>query len=150
MRYPILISIFLFVIFTSCNKDKFSTTPTLKFEKVSTKELHPGGIITFTLSFTYKGDLNGNIFVQELVPLCTGNGIDSINTTYNIPSFPASQNQKGEITVTYGYNVTGYDPIHQPQCTPNNDTAIFRFVLKDNKMHVSDTVSSPQVIIYLQ
>lgn len=150
MRYPILFSILLFVIFISCNKEKYSTTPSLKFESVSTKELHPGQVITFNLSFTYKGALTGNLLVQELVPICTGNEIDSINSPYNLPSFPASQNQKGEITVTYGYNVTGYSPISQPQCSPRNDTAIFRFVLKDNAMHISDTVSSPPVIIYVQ
>lgn len=150
MRYTILFSIFLLAIFISCNKEKYSTTPSLKFESVSTTDLHPGQIITFNLSFTYKGALTGNLFVQELVPLCSGNQLDSINTPYNIPSFPPSQNQKGEITVTYGYNVTNYTPISQPQCSPRNDTAIFRFVLKDDAMHVSDTVSSPQVIIYAQ
>ena len=150
MRYTILFSIFLFVTFISCTKDKFSTTPTLKFENVSTQDLHPGGVIIFTLSFTYKGTLTGNLLVQELVPLCSGNGLDSINSPYNIPSFPSSQDQKGEITVTYGYNVTGYSPITSPQCSPRNDTAIFRFVLMDKAMHVSDTVSSPPVIIYAQ
>lgn len=150
MRYPILFSILLFIIFISCNKSKYSTTPSLKFENVNTHDLHPGQVITFTLSFTYKGALKGNLFVQELVPNCNGNGLDSINAPYNLPSFPASQNEKGEITVTYGYNVTGYSPISQPQCSPRNDTAVFRFVLTDNNMHVSDTVSSPQVIIYAQ
>jgi len=150
MRYPILFSILLFVIFISCNKEKYSTTPTLKFENASTTDLHPGEVITFTLSFTYKGALTGNLFVQELVPTCTDNELDSINSPYSLPSFPATQNVKGEITVTYGYNVTGYSPISQPQCSPRNDTAVFRFVLTDSNMHVSDTVSSPQVIIYAQ
>ncbi len=150
MRYTLLFSIFLFITFISCSKEKYSTTPSLAFKNVSTTELHSGEIIIFTLSFTHKGDLSGNIFVQELVPKCSGNEIDSINTPYDIPTFPASENQKGEITVTYGYNVAGYSPITQPQCSPRNDTAIFRFVLKDNKNHVSDTLSSPPVVIYAQ
>lgn len=150
MRYTLLFSIFLFVIFISCNKDKYSTTPSLKFESVNTNDLHPGGVLIFTLSFTYKGALSGNLLVQELVPLCSGNELDSINSPYNLPSFPVTQDQKGEITVTYGYNVNGYSPITSPQCSPRNDTATFRFVLSDNKNHTSDTVSSPQVIIYAQ
>lgn len=150
MRYTLLFSIFLFVAFISCSKDQYSTTPSLKFENVNTTELHAGEILVFTLSFTYKDGLSGNVFVQELVPKCSGNEIDSVNTPYDLPSFPASQNQKGEITVTYGYNVSGYSPILPPQCSPRNDTAIFRFVLKDNKNHVSDTVSSPPVVIYAQ
>lgn len=150
MRYPILFSIFLFVTFISCTKEKFSSTPTLKFESVSTTELHPGGVIVFTLSFTYQGALSGNVLVQELVPTCTNDGLDSINAPYALPPFPASNDDKGQITITYGYNATGYSPITSPQCSPRNDTAIFRFVLMDNAMHVSDTVSSPQVIIYAQ
>ena len=35
-----------------------------------------------------------------------------------------------------------------PQCPPQNDTAVFRFALKDDADHVSDTVSSPTIIIY--
>ena len=150
MRYPILFSIFLFVTFISCTKEKFSSTPTLKFENVNTTELHPGGVIIFTLSFTYKGALSGNVLVQELVPTCSNDAIDSINAPYPLPTFPASQDNKGKITITYGYNVNGYSPITSPQCSPRNDTATFRFVLMDNAMHVSDTVSSPQVVIFAQ
>ncbi|MDP4285272.1 MAG: hypothetical protein Q8891_12670 [Bacteroidota bacterium] len=134
----------------SCKKSQFSTTPSLKFENVNTKNLHPGEIIEFTLSFTYKGDLTGNLLVQELVPKCSTDETDSINTIYTLPPFPASQQQKGEITVSYGYNVTGYSPITTPQCVSRNDTAVFRFVLKDDAMHISDTVSSPPVVIYYQ
>ncbi len=140
----------MFVTFISCKKDKFSTTPSLKFEKVSTTQLRPGQIITFTMSFTYKGALTGNVWVQELVPLCSSNQLDSINTIYPLPEFPSANNQKGEVSVTYGYNVTGYGQISTPQCAPRNDTAVFRFVLKADSSHVSDTVSSPPVIIYYQ
>src|SRR5665647_2218864 len=121
MRYTILISIFLFATFISCKKEKFSTTPSLKFENVNTQNLHLGEVIKFTLSFTYK-----------------------------VPAFPASQNQKGEITVSYGYNVTGYSPISTPKCPLRNDTATFRFVLQADSAHLSDTVSSPPVVIYYQ
>ncbi|MDQ2720551.1 MAG: hypothetical protein M3Z26_12445 [Bacteroidota bacterium] len=146
MRYTILFSIFLFSILNGCNKNKFGTTPTLKFEKVNTTNLHPGETIVFTLSFTYKGNLTGSLFVQELALNCD-NTVDSINQPYPIPAFPASNQNKGEITVTYGYN-TGSSPITPPHCPPKNDTAVFRFVLKDVANHASDTASSPPVVIY--
>ena len=135
-----------------CNKNKFGTTPTLKFEKVNTKDLHPGETIVFTMSFTYKGNLTGSLFTQELVAKCDNVTIDSINQPYPIPSFPAANDNKGEVTVTYGYNVSNstITGITTPQCSPRNDTAIFRFVLKDNAMHASDTVSSPPIVIYNQ
>ncbi len=149
MRYTILFSIFLLTILASCKKDKFSATPTLKFVSVNTKDVHPGQTLVFTLGFTYKGNLKGSLMVQELVPKCDNVTIDSINTPYQIPPFPAANDNKGEITVTYGYNV-GNSPITPPQCAPRNDTAIFRFVLKSDSTHISDTVSSPPIIIYAQ
>jgi hypothetical protein len=150
MRYTVLISIFLFATFISCKKDQFQEKPSLTFEKVNTTELHPGQVISFTLSFTKKGKLNGDLLVQELVPLCSNVETDTINQPYTLPDFPAGNNNKGEITVSYGYNVTGFSPISTPKCPNRNDTAVFRFVLRSDSAHISDTVSSPPVVIFYQ
>ncbi len=148
MRYPFLFSILLFMIFTGCKKNDAGSAPTLKFTSVNATGIQSGDVLIFTLSFD-GGSVNGTdtIYVQEVVPNCPSS---SFIESYPLPSYPATQNQKGEITVTYGYNVTGYSPIESPQCPPMNDTATFRFVLKDNTLHLSDTVSSPPVIIYAQ
>lgn len=146
MRYTILFSIFLFTMIVSCKKDKFSTTPSLKFESVNTKQLFSGELLTFTLSFTYKGDLNGKVFVEKKEPTCVGS---RFTDWYPVPSFSASNNAKGEITVTFGYNASSSYQNISPQCQ-RNDTATFRFALIADSTHVSDTVSSPPVIIYYQ
>jgi hypothetical protein len=149
MRYTILFSILLFFI-VSCTKDKFASTPSLKFKSVNTPELHPQQLLVFKLSFTdAEGDFNDTtgIFVQQITPNCAAsNG----NALLPLPPFPSSKNQKGEITVTFGYNAgSNYQNI-SPQCAPQNDTATFRFALTDAARHTSDTVSSPIVIIYNQ
>ena len=148
MRYTILF-LLLFLIFSiSCNKQKFSTTPSLRFKSVNTRELHNQQILRFTLSYTdAEGDLTDadktKIYVQEIVPACANsNFIDS----FPLPSFPATKDAKGDIDITFGYNTSGYTPI-SPQCQ-KNDTAIFRFALKDNAQHISDTISSPSVILF--
>ncbi len=145
MRYPILISIFLFAFLPACKKDKFQTTPSLKFKSVNTTTLHAGQQIQFTLSFTdAEGDLTDSVFVQKIVPNCTAS---SFQDTYKVPPFPTSKNQKGDLTVTFGYNSS--DPTLadiSPQCM-KNDTAVFRFALTDAAMHTSDTVSSPIIIL---
>ncbi len=145
MRYPILISIFFFTMFTACKKDKFSTTPSLKFKSVNTTTLRTGQQIQFTLSFTdAEGDLTNKVYVDEIVPNCpASNKPDS----YQVPPFPTTKNQKGDITVTFGYNSSnpGLSNI-SPQCQ-RNDTAVFRFALTDAAMHTSDTVSSPPIIL---
>jgi len=144
MRYPILFSILLLVLSTSCNKDKFSTTPSLKFKSVNTTQLHNQELLRFTLSFTDKeGDLTDSIFVQEIVPKCSNSNFDGL---FALPAFPTTKDQKGDINVTFGYNVSGYSSI-SPKCQ-KNDTAVFRFVLRDNAHNASDTVSSPPVILY--
>ena len=64
MRYTVLFSI-LILFTTSCTKDKFSSTPSLKFKSVNTTELHNQQLLTFTLSFTdAEGDLTDSVFVQ--------------------------------------------------------------------------------------
>lgn len=144
MRYTLLFSIFLFVIFVGCKKDDAGTAPTLKFKSVNATEIHSGNIIQFTLSFQGGSD-NDTLTVAEIVPYCAGS---TFITTYPLPSYPVTKNQDGEITVTYSYNSGGYVDI-SPKCQ-QNDTAVFRFSLKDSKQHSSDTVSSPTIILYYQ
>ncbi len=145
MRYPILISIFLFTMFSACKKDKFATTPSLKFKSVNTTKLQTGQQIQFVLSFTdAEGDLTNKVFVQEIVPNCS---LSSFQDTYQVPSFPTSKDQKGDITVVFGYNSSNTSLSNiSPKCM-RNDTAVFRFALTDAAMHTSDTVSSPPIIL---
>ena len=113
---------------------------------MNTTQLHNQQLIQFTLSFTdAEGDLTDSIYVQEVVPRCSNSNFDQL---YPLPPFPTTKNQKGDINVTFGYNVTGYSSI-SPKCQAN-DTAVFRFVLKDKAQHASDTVSSPPIILYYQ
>lgn len=140
MRYPTLISLFLVVLFAGCKKDNFSTTPSLKFESVNTKELQRQQSIRFTLSFTdAEGDLSDTLVISKIASNCVNSNF--INAKYALPPFPSGKNQKGEIVVTYSYNDVS------PKCPQKNDTAVFKFVLKDKAQNVSDTISSPQIII---
>jgi hypothetical protein len=141
MRYTILFSIFLLLLLAGCNKDKFSTRPSLKFISVNTNQLHHQETIRFTLSFTdAEGDLTDSIFIQEVVPGCPADDFHS--GSFRLPEFPTTKNQKGDIILTLTYSD------FSPQCPPKDDTATFRFALKDKAQHVSDTVSSPTVIVY--
>ncbi|MEO7317220.1 MAG: hypothetical protein ABIW47_18665 [Ginsengibacter sp.] len=143
MRYTIIFSTFLFFILSGCNKDKFDTVPDLKFTSVNTTQLVNGGIIQFNLSFTDKeGDISNGIYVEKTSPECPVNNFEQ---SYFIPDFPAIKNQKGEIQVSFGYNVNGIPNI-SPTCS-KNETATFRFVLKDKAGNVSDTVTSPPITI---
>ncbi|MEO6637299.1 MAG: hypothetical protein ABIN25_03415 [Ginsengibacter sp.] len=145
MRYPILISIFLFTLFSACKKDEFATAPSLKFKSVNTTTLRTGQQIQFTLSFTdAEGDLSNKMYVEEIAPGCA---LSSFTDSYPIPGFPSTKNQKGDITVTFGFNSTNIGLANiSPKCQ-KNDTAVFRFALTDLASNTSDTVSSPPIIL---
>ena len=148
MRYTILFSIFLFAILAGCKKDKFGSKPSLKFKSVNTTVLPQHQLIQITLSFTdAEGDLNDSMFVEKVEPTC----VNSNNSgTYIIPDFPVSKNEKGDLIITFGNNPNNNAYFNMaPQCS-RNDTAVFRFAIKDKANHVSDTVSSPPIIIIYQ
>lgn len=147
MRYSLLFSL-LFLFLLSCNKNKFSTTPTLKFKSVNTTTLHRGETITFRLTFTdAEGDLTGDsaLFVQEKVLNCNNSG-SGFKQPYPLPSFPTTKNQDGEIVVSYGYDVNSGQNLKDPKCS-KNDTAVFKFALRDKGGHVSDTVVTDKVVV---
>ena len=147
MRYTVLFSILLCVIFTACTKDKFNSTPSLKFKSASTTFLPPGQLIQFTLSFTDgPGNLSDSIFVQKIEPTCAAS---SFPAYYPIPTFPTTSNEKGDFVLTFGNNASTSYPNISAQCQ-RNDTAVFRFAIKDKENHMSDTVSSPPIIIIYQ
>ena len=142
MRY--FIPALLLFVLVSCGKDKFNTVPTLKYETVNTRVLGNGQVIRFTLSFTDKeGDVQDSIFVQKVPLNCAASTFTEV---LPIPVFPTQANQKGEIEVSYGYNVPNFPFIQVPQC-PRNDTCFFRFMLKDKAQNRSDTVNSDIIVI---
>jgi hypothetical protein len=140
MRNTILFSIFILFLF-SCNKNKYTTAPQLKYKSVNKKELRRGEVLQFTLSFTdAEGDLSTDsaLYVRKIVPRCAASSFDQY---YKLPVFPTGKNQSGDILVTYSYNDVN------PLCN-RNDTAVFKFILRDKAKNKSDTAVSDQIIIY--
>lgn len=146
MRNYLIITIAIFLL-SACGKDKFKPTPKLTFKSVNTTELQREQVIRFTFEFTDKeGDISDSIFVQKIVPNCPASEFVEY---FQVPSIPESGDMKGDIVLSLGYNLAayGYYDIKGPACGVN-DTATFRFAIKDKAGHVSDTVSSPKIIIY--
>jgi hypothetical protein len=147
MRSVLIITILSF-FFISCKKNSTGGAPKLSFESVSPTVLNRGQIILFTLSFT---DADNNLlgdsalYIEKVVPQCPA------DTTFKIwqplPSYTASGNQKVQILISYGYGSgLSSPPIGEPVCN-ENDTCFFKFALKDQAGHTSDTVSSPTIVI---
>jgi hypothetical protein len=144
MRYALIITITC-LFFVSCKKDS-SAGPQLTFKSVNTTVLNNGDVIKFTLSFKDpSGGGADSILIKEVVPNCPAS---NFSDTLPMPAFSAYKGESGDITFPITYNPSGsYDYyITGPHCGVN-DTAYFRFVLKDNAGHASDTVNSPNIVI---
>ena len=144
MRNTILIAL-VSLIFLSCNKDTFSSTPKLTYKSVNTKILGHNQIIKFNLSFTdLEGDVIDTIYVQKISLNCPSSGFTS---RYPVPNFPTSAKLTGDILVSYanGLNNPPYTNIAFG-CTVN-DSCYFKFMMKDKANHKSDTVRSETIVI---
>src|SRR3954463_8583255 len=139
MSTKILLTIFALGVLLGCSKDKYTSKPQLTYKKENTKVLNRNQSITFTLEVTdAEGDIQDTIWVQEVVKNCSASGG---TFTYLMPAFPATKNLSGEIQVCYSYGINLDCPaIKEPQCRNRNDSAVYRFWLKDKAKNVSDTV----------
>ena len=139
MRKTILISMIILFFASGCNKNKYNTVPSLKYKSVSSKELRNFQTIQFRFTFTDKeGDLTDSLYIIEKVPHCNYNGPV---ISFKLPSFPTTKNIGGDIL----FNMTHNDfPV---QCF-GNDTATFKFFIKDAAKHISDTATAETIIIY--
>ncbi|MEO6328557.1 MAG: hypothetical protein ABIO55_06485 [Ginsengibacter sp.] len=141
MRKTFLFSL-LILLLSGCKKDKFTTAPQLKYKSANTTTLGRFQTLSLTLSFTdAEGDIANTLTVLKIVKRCPNGSDGSFVQPYTVPSFPAAKNQQGDIIVSYSYNDVN------PLCSPRNDTAIFKFVLKDKADHISDTAVSQPIII---
>ena len=138
MRKTFLLSI-LILMLIGCKKDKYTTKPQLKYQSVNTTVLGRGETLVFNLSFTdAEGDLSDTLFIVKFEPNCVAS---RFNAKYPLPPFPTGKNQSGDLVVTFQYNEV------PPKCFPREDTAVFKFVLKDKAQNKSDTAVSESIII---
>jgi len=148
----ILITGFVLVVLFACNKDKYQTKPQISFKLITNSVVPASGGTTIVLSYTDKeGDISDTLYLlkvrlnKTVVPTLR----DSIK--YKIPDFP--NYDKGEISVALTYQndlvsaqtpppIQGSNP-SQPQ----PDTLLIKIWIHDKAGHVSDTVSTGQVVI---
>lgn len=144
MKLKIVLFTLFLAMFFACSKDKYTTRPQLKIKSVNDTFIEPGEILRITVQFTdAEGDVSDSAFVQKVTGNCPASDYTDKRT---IPNFPPSKDLKGDVVITYGYNVQGYVQLGQPQCT-RNDTCVFRIWVKDNGGNFSDTVQTESIVI---
>lgn len=146
MKIKILVTFLVVTVLAGCSKDKYTTKPQLTFKSVNTTLLQPNQSIQFIIEVTDReGDIQDSIWIQKFEPNCPSSNFIA---KYKMPDFNKLRNLKGDIEICFGYGIgLGCAPITGPFCPNRNDTAVFKFWLQDNAKNMSDTISSPSIVI---
>jgi hypothetical protein len=155
MRAKISILIGTVICLAACKKDEYSTAPQLTFKKVSSTVINPGDDLIFTIGYTDReGDIQDTLYIQKNVLNCSKGSISFNDGARPIPGdVPQVKDSKGDIEVRYSRLPSAqYENLGDPQCTGVggvgvNDSCVYSFYLKDKAGHISDTVSSPIIVI---
>lgn len=153
MKTKILILLVAILVINACNKDKFQTKPVLNFKSVSTTNVPAGGDITFNIEISDKqGDIDSVIYWKKVSFVDTLNNLPkttspSAKDSIDIPSdLPLGKKFDGEFAITF-VNANGVGVNISPAVPGKNDSCVFKFWMRDYGNHVSDTVTSPVIII---
>lgn len=148
MRTKLGLVLAISLVISACSKDSYNTKPNLTFTSVNNTAFGNGNDIIFSITFTDKeGDLQDSVWIQKI---SRTNGCTNFFDRAKIPTFTATPNLKGVLEIGYsvGTNSSSLYPI-LPACPANkNDTCYFKFWARDLAKNVSDTVISPDIIIF--
>jgi hypothetical protein len=142
----VLSALVISLCLAACKKDKFTTKPQLEFKSFNSSIIGPGQQLIITLHYTDReGDIQNYLYIERNVANCLK---DSIRDSQNIPTdVPARSDAEGDIVIRYSYSPDfTYPLIGEPTCA-GNDTCIYRFALSDKAGNVSDTISTPPLVI---
>ena len=146
MRAKVLIALFILGAVAACNKDKFTTEPKLTFKSVNGEIFGQGAQVRFVIGATDKeGDIKDTLWVQRRSFKCPEFVSDS-GVAYPLsPDLVKKNNLDFEFEVAYNYDVS-IAPI-LVGCSGKDDSCYFRFWIKDDANHTSDTVVSPTIVL---
>ena len=148
-----LLSIFI-IIAVACNKDKFLTKPTIKIKSLNTEFVPLNGSLIITLECTDKeGDVQDSVIIikrrlnRRVVPTLR----DTLR--YKFPDFPNTPRTEVKATLDYQTILSAINPPIIPGSSPPQkelDTLILKMAVRDRAGHISDTITSKQIIVFRQ
>lgn len=140
------------VVLVACNKDKYQTKPQISIKSVGADVVPVNSGLNIVLSFTDKeGDISDSLYIKKIRLNKTVVATLRDSLKYKIPDFP--DYSKGEINLQLDYQNNLISAINPPPIQGSNpskpqpDTLLFQIWIHDKAGHVSDTVTSKQVVI---
>jgi hypothetical protein len=151
MRYnlPALVLI-VTVILVSCSKDKVDTKPSINVKSLSAKVVPVNGDLSINLEFRDKEADLESIFVQKIRQNLRKTTTIRDTFSLSIADFPKKTD--GEIEMRLFYQLQLISAERAP-ANPNSptgfesDSIVIRLALRDKDKHISDTITTEQVVI---
>ncbi|MEO6915705.1 MAG: hypothetical protein ABI151_08715 [Chitinophagaceae bacterium] len=153
MRVLSVLIIFSAIVLFACSKGKYSTRPSLTLKNVSTYVVPVNGSLDFTFNFTDKeGDISNLLYVRKI--RMNKRAVATIRDSFALPVPQFPNKMYGEIDLNMDYNNYLVSASNPPQTgnppKAENDTLVFKFVLKDKADNKSDTVTTNKIVIIRQ
>ncbi len=148
MKTKILILLAIPVMFYACKKDTYTSKPQLSVKSINSTVLKTGDLLYFQIQFTdAEGDISDTLWVQKISRTCPNTAGVQFISKNKVPDFTPTSSLKGILEIGYGYNanIPGYSTISG--CGSKNDTAYFKFWLKDKAKNVSDTLTTDNIVL---
>ncbi len=148
----LLIAGFVLVALLACNKDKYQTKPQISLRSIGGKVVPVNGVLNVVLNYTDKeGDISDSMFIKKIRLNKTVVATLRDSLRYKIPDFP--NYDKGQIDLALQYQnhlISASNPPPIPGSNPSvpqPDTLVLKFWIRDKAGHVSDTVTTDQIVI---
>ena len=148
MKTKILILLAIPMMFYACKKDTYTSKPQLSVKSINSTVLKTGDLLYFQIQFTdAEGDISDTLWVQKVSRTCPNTAGVQFTSRNKVPDFTPTTSLKGTLEIGFGYNsnISGYSTISG--CGTKNDTAYFRFWLKDKANNVSDTLTTENIVL---
>ncbi len=157
MKAKLLVISLSLIMAAACSKDKFGTDPVLTFENVNGTSFSAGQTVSFKVRLTDKeGDFYGDsigsgytkpYFYYKRFSYKCQDSEDSVATVYNIPAFSTNKFLDVNLDINYTYGVSGqYKPL-RGCLNSRDDSTYFQMWIKDDAGHVSDTITTPAIVL---
>jgi hypothetical protein len=150
MNTKILLTVLVAIGLNACDKNEFNTKPTLKLRSVNTKVVPVNGTLSFEFEVTDKeGDITDSLWVKKI--RINKKVVATIRDSFFLTLPEVTKIQKAFVSVDLTYNnylVSAQSPPtsgNPPKA--ENDTLLFKFVLRDKAKNASDTFTSEPIVI---
>jgi hypothetical protein len=145
MKTKILVAAIVVIFLAACGKDKYNTKPSLVFKSVSGDVVPIRGSLRFEFEvFDKEGDISDTFYIKKvrLNRRTTPTIRDSVKLRF--PDVPDTKKGIIELNLTYDNYLTS---AINPGNPPENDTLLFKFVIRDKAKNVSDTFTSNPIVV---